>query len=338
MSDLIPDNNAFTPIVELIRTRRQNALQAINTELVSLYWEVGKILNEKTNSAGWGKKTIEALANHLHETQPDLKGFNRRGLYRMKQFYETYPGEIVSALLTQLSWTNNLLIMSQSKSQEERHFYLEMAAREKWSSRELERQLKGALFERVALNSPKLATVLREIQPQAENFFKDSYLVEFLDLQVKHSELDLHQGLIRNLRKFLTELGRDFCFIGSEHQVQVGNQDFALDLLFFHRELNALVAIELKVGRFEPEHLGKLNFYLEALDRDVRKSHENPSIGLLLCASKDDEVVEYALSRSLSPALVAEYQTKLPDKKLLQAKLHEFLELSEQSLASQKDD
>ena len=338
MSDIIPNNDAFTPIMELIRTRRQRALQAVNTELVTLYWEVGKILSEKTQSAGWGKKTIEALANHLKATQPDLKGFNRRGLYRMKQFYETYPGEIVSAPLTQLSWSHNLLIFSQSKSSKEREFYLKAAFKEKWSYRELKRQLDGALFERSALKPPIVSTVLTQLQPSAQEVFRDSYLVEFLDLAEKHSELDLHKGLIQNLRKFLTELGRDFCFIGSEHMVQVGNQDFALDLLFFHRELNALVAIELKVGRFQPEHLGKLNFYLEALDRDVRKPHENPSIGLLLCASKDDEVVEYALSRSLSPALVAEYQTKLPDKKLLQAKLHEFLELSEQNLDSQKDD
>ena len=139
---------------------------------------------------------------------------------------------------------------------------------------------------------------------------------------------DLHQGLLEKLKHFLLELGRDFCFVGSEFPVQVGKRDFALDLLFYHRGLNALVAIELKVDRFEPEHLGKLNFYLEALDRDHKKPHENPSIGVLLCASKDDEVVEYALSRSLSPTLIAQYQTQLPDKKLLQAKLHEFYALN----------
>ena len=139
-----------------------------------------------------------------------------------------------------------------------------------------------------------------------------------------HSESDLHQGLIKHLGRFLTELGSDFCYVGSEYPIQVGGQDFALDLLFFHRSLNCLLAIELKVTRFEPEHLGKLNFYLEALDQGHRKAHENPAIGVLLCASKDNEVVEYALNRSLSPALIAEYQTRLPDKKLLQAKLHEF--------------
>jgi len=154
--------------------------------------------------------------------------------------------------------------------------------------------------------------------------FKDSYLVEFLDLPQGHLEADLHQGLLQQLKHFLIELGRDFCFVGSEYPLQVGGRDFALDLLFFHRGLNCLVAIELKVGRFEPEYLGKLGFYLEALDRDVKKPHEQAAIGVLLCASKDEEVVEYALSRSLSPALIADYQTQLPDKALLQAKLHEL--------------
>ena len=153
-------------------------------------------------------------------------------------------------------------------------------------------------------------------------------MVEFLDLPQGHAEADLHQGLLQRLKDFLIELGRDFCFVGSEYPLQVGGRDFALDLLFFHRGLNCLVAIELKVGRFEPEYLGKLGFYLEALDRNVKKPHEQAAIGVLLCASKDNEVVEYALSRSLSPALIAEYQTQLPDKALLQAKLHEFYMLN----------
>mgnify|MGYP001227035149 FL=1 len=166
--------------------------------------------------------------------------------------------------------------------------------------------------------------MVKQIHPDAASVFRDSYLVEFLELPDSHAEADLHRSLLARLKDFLIELGRDFCFVGSEFPVQVGGRDFALDLLFFHRGLNCLVAIELKVGRFEPEYLGKLNFYLEALDRNAKKPHENPAIGVLLCASKDDEVVEYALSRSTSPALIAEYQTQLPDKALLQAKLHEF--------------
>jgi predicted nuclease of restriction endonuclease-like (RecB) superfamily len=247
----------------------------------------------------------------------------------MRQFYETYRGdEKVAPLVRQLSWSHHLLVLGQAKRPEEREFYLRMAIRERWGKRELERQLRAAAFERAVLAPAKVSAVLAQVHPEALSIFKDSYMVEFLELPRDHSESDLHRGLVTRLRDFLLEMGRDFCFAGSEYPLQVGSRDFALDLLFFHRGLNCLVAIELKVGRFEPEHLGKLNFYLEALDRDVKKPHEGPAIGVLLCASKDSEVVEYALSRSLSPALVAEYQTRLPDRRLLQEKLHELYALT----------
>jgi hypothetical protein len=181
----------------------------------------------------------------------------------------------------------------------------------------------------VVLARPKLSPAVTELHPDAASVFKDSYLLEFLGLPDEHSEADLHHGLVEQLKSFLTELGRDFCFAGSYFPIQVGGRDFELDLLFFHRGLNCLVGIELKTEEFQPEHMGKLEFYLEALDRDVKKPHERPSIGVLLCATKDNEVVEYALSRAVSPALVAEYKTVLPDKQLLQAKLHEFYELAE---------
>lgn len=315
----------FAEVVQLIVAARQHAYQAVNTALIELYWQVGAYISKKVKAAEWGDGVITQLAQHLAVTQPNLKGFARPNLFRMKQFYETYHNDqIVSALLRQLPWTHNLTIMSRSKRAEEREFYLNMAIKEKWSSRELERQFNIALFERMVLNPVKISPALAQAQPEALTVFKDSYVLDFLNLPQDHSEADLHQGLLLKLRQFLSELGRDFCFVGSEFPVQVGKQDFALDLLFFHRGLNALVAIELKVDRFSPAHLGQLNFYLEALDRDHKKPHENPAIGVLLCASKDDEVVEYALSRSLSPAMIAEYQTQLPDKKLLQAKLHEF--------------
>ena len=223
----------------------------------------------------------------------------------------------------------NLIILTQSKRPEEREFYLRMAVQQRWAKRELERQFSLGAFERMVLSPAKVSPALTQRHGAvAAGVFKDSYSVEFLNLPSYHSEADLHRGLLVQLRSFLIELGRDFCFVGSEFPLQVGGRDFALDLLFFHRGLNCLVAVELKVDHFEPEHLGKLNFYLEALDRDVRKPHENPAIGVLLCASKDSEVVEYALSRSLSPALVAQYQTQLPDKQLLAAKLHEFYALN----------
>ena len=320
----LPDPG-FTEVVQLIAVARQRALQAVNTSLIDLYWQVGAIISRKIAAAEWGDGVVAQLAAHIARTQPGLRGFTRPNLFRMRQFYEAYrDDEKVSALLRQLPWTHNLIILTQSRRPEERAFYLHMAIRERWSSRELERQFKTALFERAVLTPAKASTTLTQTHPDALTVFKDAYLVEFLDLPASHVESDLHRGLLHRLKDFLIELGRDFCFVGSEFPMQVGGRDFALDLLFFHRGLNCLVAIELKVGRFEPEYLGKLGFYLEALDRDVKKPHENPAIGVLLCASKDDEVVEYALSRSLSPALIAEYQTQLPDKKLLQAKLHEF--------------
>jgi len=325
MSMKTPAAESFGEITKLIEAARQKAFQAVNTVLIDLYWHVGKIISHKVKSAEWGDGVVAQLAAHIAQTQPGLRGFTRPNLFRMKQFYETYcDDKKVSPLVRQLPWTHNLIILSQSKRPEEREFYLRQSIQENWSKRELERQIKTALFERIILTPPKVSPPTVQTHPAALSVFKDAYLVEFLGLPDSHAEADLHQGLLKQLKDFLIELGRDFCFVGSEYPLQVGGRDFALDLLFFHRGLNCLVAIELKVGRFEPEYLGKLAFYLEALDRDVRKPHEHPALGVLLCASKDDEVVEYALSRTLSPALIAEYQTQLPDKKLLREKLHEF--------------
>ena len=320
-----PPDFVFDEVVNLIQLARAEALQAVNTALIDLYWRVGAYISQKLESAEWGAGVVDQLASHLSHTQPGLRGFTRSNLFRMRQFYETYrEDEKVAPLVRLLSWTNNLIILGQSKRPEEREFYIKMAIQEKWGKRELERQFRSALFERAVLHPLKASVAVSEIHPGALDIFKDAYMVEFLGLPAGHDESDLHQGLLRKLKEFLTELGRDFCFVGSEFPLQVGGRDFALDLLFFHRGLNCLVAIELKVGRFEPEYLGKLEFYLEAIDRDVKKAHEHPTIGVLLCASKDAEVVEYALSRATSPALIAQYQTQLPDKRLLQAKLHEF--------------
>lgn len=322
-----PDPNAaFDAIVGLIDAARQRAYQSINTALIDLYWQIGEHISRKIAAAEWGDGVVEQLATHIARTHPGLRGFTRPNLFRMRQFHDAYAGagEQTAALLRQVSWTHHLIIMSQSKRPQEREFYLRLVVEQRWGKRELERQVKLALFERAVLAPPKVSPVVRQSRPEAVGAFKDAYMLDFLDLPQAHTEADLHSSLLAKLRQFLIELGRDFCFVGSEFPLQVGGRDFALDLLFFHRGLNCLVAIELKVGRFEPEYLGKLGFYVEALDRDVRKPHENPAIGVLMCASKDDEVVEYALSRTASPALIAEYQTQLPDKALLQAKLHEF--------------
>jgi predicted nuclease of restriction endonuclease-like (RecB) superfamily len=203
---------------------------------------------------------------------------------------------------------------------------LKLAKQENFSFRELERQISAGLFERTMIGNSKLSTALRESNHDLTNTFKDSYVFEFLNLPDPHSESDLQRGLVRQMKNFILELGKDFLFIGEEHKLQVGNSDFYIDLLFYHRGLQCLVAFELKTDKFKPGHLGQLNFYLEALDRDIKKPNENPSIGVLLCKDKDSEVVEYALSRSLSPTMVSEYKTQLPDKKLLQQKLHEIFD------------
>jgi predicted nuclease of restriction endonuclease-like (RecB) superfamily len=321
----------FDVVLEMIAAARTKAITAVNTTLIDLYWNIGQYISQKIAADGWGKGTVKVLAEAIQRRYPGASGYSAQNLWRMRQFFGTYRQEsVLSPLVRELPWTHNLLIMGRCKRDEEREFYLRLCLQERWGKRDLERQLAGALFERTILSPPKLAPAVRESHPEAATVFKDSYFVEFLHLPEDHSERDLQQGLIENLKQFLIELGRDFCFIGNQYPLQVGGRDFFLDLLFFNRALNSLVVFELKIDQFQPEHLGKLEFYLEALDRDVKKPHERPSIGVLLCATKDHEVVEYALSRSMSPALVAEYQTRLPDKELLQAKLHEFYQLAQE--------
>ena len=319
----------FTEITQLIQKARYNALKSVNKELINLYWEVGEYISKKIESSEWGMAVVDSLADYLLRTQPDLKGFTRRGLYRMKQFYETYkPYPKLSPLVRELSWTNNLHILSKTKSIEEKEFYLRLTIKERYTKRELERQIDSGFYERVILSDTKVSPMVTQIHPDIYSVFKDTYILEFLNLPENFSEKDMQKAIIQNLKKFILEFGRDFAFVGEEYRIQVGNNDYFIDLLFFHRDLQCLVVFELKIDDFKPEYLGKLNFYLEALDRDVKKDHENPSVGVILCKSKDNEVVEYCLSRSLSPALVAEYETKLIDKALLQQKLHEFFQLS----------
>ena len=322
---LIKKDSDFSEVLGIIRAGRAKAYKAVNVALIDTYWAVGEHLSHKVAEAGWGKSVVKELSAWLLAKAPDLKGFSASNIWRMKQFYETYAGyPKLASLLRVLPWTQNLMILGQSKRPEEREFYLRMTAKANWSSRELAHQIRSAAFERTVLASKKLAPAVRDLPQDSTGVFKDSYLLDFLDLPERHSEADLQAGLVHNLRKFLMELGDGFAFVGERVRVQVGNQDFELDLLFYHRDLQCLVAFELKTGRFEPEHLGKLSFYLEALDRDRKRQHENPSIGVLLCRTKNDEVVEYAMSRLISPALVAQYETQLIPKAVLQQKLHEW--------------
>ena len=325
---IVDRNEQFAEIVSMIQHTRNEVVRLANASLIDLYWKIGKYISNKIAVSEWGDGVVKQLADYIERTSPEAKGFSDKNLWRMKQFYETYNDvdEKLSTLLRQISWSNNLAIMSRCKTHEERSFYLNLCVHDRLSFRQLERQIDSALYERNAVSSPKLSTVLREIAPQAEQIFRDQYVMEFIGGKEYEHENSMKAALVKQMKKFILELGKDFLFYDEEFRLQVGNSDFRIDLLFYHRELQCLVAFELKMEKFKPEHLGQLNFYLEALDRDVRKPKENPSIGILLCKDKDDTVVEYALSRSLSPTMVAEYQLCLPDKALLQQKLHDIIE------------
>lgn len=316
----------FQHITQLISDAKQRAYQAVNHELVDLYWHIGKYVHKQVTVQAWGKSIVKDLAHFIAQHEPNIKGFSAQNLWRMKQFYEAYKDEPkLATLWRELTWSHHRLIIP-CKSVEEKVYYLQMSIRERWSSRELERQIDSACYERTMLSEAKNSVVAHILPQDIKNTFKDTYVLEMLQLSEKHDEKDLKHQICQNISKFLLEFGRDFAFMGEEYPLQVGNQDFAIDLLFYNRRLKCLVAIELKIEKFKPEHLGKLNFYLEALDRDIKTEDENPSIGILLCRGKDDTVVEYALNRSISPTLIADYEMKLPNKALLQQKWNEILE------------
>ena len=315
-------DSTFTNVIQIIKTSREEALKQVNTQLIIMYMGIGKALADKSKEASYGDDYIKRLSAYIQEQFPGIKGFKWRNLYRMKQFYETYgENEKLSPLVTKINWSNHLIIMSSSKTDEEREFYLKLAIKENYSKRQLERQIDTGYYERFMLSKGNL---LPGAVKSKQSPFLDSCVIEFLNLPETLHENDFRKALVSNMKNFILELGGDFTFVGEEFPIQVGGEDYRIDLLFFHRSLRCLVAIELKVGKFKPEYISKMDFYLEGLDRQIRKEDENPSVGLLLCASKNDEVVEYAMSRTLSPMMVSEYKLKLPNKDILRQKLQEL--------------
>lgn len=345
----------FEELRSIIISHKNRAYQAVNTELITTYWEVGKFVSNRINCQQWGSGVVNQFAAFLKESQPDLKGFDRRAIYRMVKFYETYSSpEFVAIgnpllksagiqtnaivriqspqfeetealqILTLINWSSHLEILTGCKTYEERLFYIFLAYKEKLYVKELSRQIESSVYEHSLLGEKKQSLKLKETYPTAKQLFKDRYMIDYLNLPEDHSEKTLQQGLIQQMKKFILDLGKDFIFMGEEYPLQVGMTDFKIDLLFFHRGLQCLIAIELKTTKFKPEYTGQLDFYLEALDRDVRKENENPSIGILLCRSADSSVVEYSLSRSLSPSLIAAYEQELIPKEILREHLNEY--------------
>lgn len=336
MSTKLENDNTqdIIDIVSVIEAHRKIAFQKVNEELIIMYYEIGKYLSKKVKEEKWGSKVIENISKEIKNKYPTLKGFEKRGLYRMIQFYETYIGnEIVSTLLTQISWSNNVMIISSTRSMEEKEFYIRMCIKNNYSTRELNRQITSGYYQRYILsNGNALESIEKAIDDDdlPNTKILDSYSLEFLDLPNKYSEKDLRKAIVKNLKVFILEIGKDFTFVSEEFRIQVGNNDYYIDLVFYNRNLKCLVAFELKIGEFKPEYISKMNFYLEALDRQEKKENENPSIGIILCSEKNNVVVEYAMARNTSPLLVAEYKTNLIDKKLLEKKIIELSNLLEE--------
>ena len=320
-------DTSFNKIIELIEIRKNNAYKKVNEEMILLYLDVGKYLYELQRNSKFGDKITLKAADFMKNNYPNIKGFTKRNIERMIQFYKIYKDdEIATPLVTQLSWTNNLLIISGSKSKEERYFYLKLSIKNNYSKRELDRQISSSYYERYLLSDGNQLPTCRKTIDEDDypnTRILDIYSLEFLDLPNEFSENDLKKPIINNLKNFILEVGKDFTFIGDEYRIQVGKHDFFIDLLFYNRELSCLVAFELKLGEFKAEYLGKMNLYLKALDRDVRKENENPSVGVILCSSKDKDIVEYSLDSNMTQTMIAEYKLKLIDKKLLEKKLRE---------------
>lgn len=322
----IYDESDFRDIIAIIETSKQRAMKAVNAELIEMYWQIGAYVSARVSSAGWGKSVVKAFSEFLQRNYPATSGFSAQNIWRMKQFYETYKdNEKLSPLVREISWSNNLLIMAGCKTDEAKEFYIRLCITNNYGKRELERQIDSMFYERTMISDIKNKELIERVPTVGA--LRDSYILEFLSVPEDFREKDLQKAIVENMKQFILEFGKDFTFMGEEYKIQVGNTDFRIDLLFYNRALSCLVAIELKIGKFMPEHIGQLNFYLEALDRNVKKPNENPSVGLILCASKDDTVVEYALSRTMSPTMVADYSLKLPDKKILRQKLQEISEL-----------
>ena len=366
----------FAQIIQIIEENRSQAIQVINHASVLTAWQVGAYVSDKIKNAAWGSKVVQQLAEYIHTQNPTLKGWSKRTIYKMVQFYETYTSaafmdlsekfkhhkqfvpfetaqfvspemtQIVStpliqtdstqfvplkmaqlpSLLMHTGWTNHQIILQRCSSPEEYVFYILYAEYQKLQNKQLERAIKSDAYSRVLSDKKMQSAILKETYPQAEVLLKDKAILEFLGLPQRYKESKLRKEIVTHMKEFILEMGKDFLFVDQEHTLEVGGQNFRCDLLFYHRALQCLVAIELKTTTFDPRDLGQLEFYLEALDQNEKRSNENPSIGILMCKDANPEVVRYALNRSVSPTMVSKYEEQLKVGSVIQRSLEEFVE------------
>jgi predicted nuclease of restriction endonuclease-like (RecB) superfamily len=319
VSDLPEDyGSLLLEVKERIRAAQYQALRAVNRELIGLYWDIGRLIVERQAGDTWGKSIVQQLSGDLQKEFPGISGFSASNLWRMKSFFEAYAGsEKLAHLVREIGWSHNLVILQRCSDPLEREFYVRMTRKFGWSRSVLVHQIENQSYEKTLLGQTNFDLALTpELQAQARLAVRDEYTFDFLELSAEHSERELERALIGRVAEFLRAMGGIFAFVGSQFRLEVEDREYFIDLLLFHRRLRCLVAVELKIGEFQPEFVGKMQFYLTALDRQVREEGENPSIGIILCKEKNRTIVEYALHSVNSPIGVATYKVvrQLPEE------------------------
>jgi predicted nuclease of restriction endonuclease-like (RecB) superfamily len=359
-SNLLKYKEEFETIYGIIATHRKRVVRVVNNESMSMVWEVGGYVSYKQKTSAWGDGVVRQLSDYIRMKDPTARGWSYRTLYKMVQLYDTYSaasfadllaqtdmskyGEIVPFETAQMAdgiivpfemaqipnvlfatgWTNHQIILNRCKTDTERLFYMLYAGKERLENKELMRAIKTDTMNSLLGGKNVQSKVMANTYPDAPLLFKDKVFLEMLGLPLEYKESKLRKEIIAHMKDFILELGKDFLFIDDEHRIAVGGKTFKVDLLFYHRLLQCMVAIELKTDEFQPKDLGQLEFYLEALDQEERRSNENPSIGIILCKDADMEVVRYALNRSMSPTMVALYKEQLQVGGVIQRSLVEF--------------
>ena len=320
MSNSISDEytHLFMEVQQRIRSAQYEALKAVNREMINLYWDIGQMIVIKQQDAIWGKSVVEKLAKDLQIEFPGISGFSARNIWNMRNFYVTYSqNEKLQPLVAEIGWTHNIVILEKCKDDLEREFYIRMTRKFGWTKNVLIHQIENQTYEKTLLNQTNFdQNISVEIRNQLKLAVKDEYTFDFLELADEHSERQLEESILAKVQPFLQEMGGIFAFIGSQYRLEVDDEEYFIDILLYHRRLKCLVAIELKIGKFLPEYVGKMQFYLSVLDDKVKLPDENPSIGIILCKSKQRTIVEYALKDSNKPIGVATYQivSQLPQE------------------------
>ncbi|MBD2303631.1 YhcG family protein [Nostoc sp. FACHB-190] len=320
MSNFISDDyrNLLMEVQQRIRSAQYEALKAVNREMINLYWDIGQMIVIKQQDASWGKSVVEKLAKDLQAEFPGISGFSARNIWNMRNFYVTYSqNEKLQPMVAEIGWTHNLVILEKCKDDLEREFYIRMTRKFGWTKNVLIHQIENQTYEKTLLNQTNFdQSISAEIRNQLKLAVKDEYTFDFLELADEHSERQLEESILAKVQPFLQEMGGIFAFIGSQYRLEVDDEEYFIDILLYHRRLKCLVAIELKIGKFLPEYIGKMQFYLAVLDNTVKLPDENPSIGIILCKSKQRTIVEYALKESNKPIGVATYQivSKVPQE------------------------